>query len=308
MSTTSTASSSPPSRRAPGPAVPDRPSAVEETLRRLGVRPSRGLGQSFLVDRYVADALAALAEPGSGRPVVEVGGGLGVVTRALLDRGVTDLTVVERDRRLADHLSQTFRGSLSVRCADALTFDFPPDATVVGSLPYSSATPIVLELLRRRVPRIAALLQKEVAERFAAGPGGRAYGRPSILARLYGEPELLREVGPLAFWPVPRVASRLWAHTARGGPLPVPSVERLEATVRRLFASRRKQLGNLLPQFASDRAGAEELARRARWPDGWARLRPEQLPPEAFFRLVAVAEDRARPAAPGRPSVAPAPR
>jgi len=177
---------------------------------------------------------------------------------------------------------------------DALTFDFPPGATVVGSLPYASATPIVLELLRRRVHRIAVLLQREVAERFAAGPGSRAYGRPSILARLYGEPELLRVVGPQAFYPVPRVASRLWAHTAREGTLPVLSVPRLETVVRALFTSRRKQLGNVLPQLARDRRDAGELAREAGWPDAWARLRPEQLEPEAFFRLANVLESRAR--------------
>jgi len=181
---------------------------------------------------------------------------------------------------------------VTVRCADARRFDFPREVTVVGSLPYASATTIVLELLQRRVRRIAVVLQKEVAERFAAEPGSRVYGRPSILARLYGDPELLREIGPEAFYPAPRVASRLWAHTARDGPLPVRSVIRLETVVRRLFASRRKQLGNLLPQFARDRADAEQLARRAAWPDGWTRLRPEQLAPEAFFRLATTLEGR----------------
>ncbi|HYA10339.1 MAG TPA: rRNA adenine dimethyltransferase family protein, partial [Thermoplasmata archaeon] len=233
------------------------------------MRPSRGLGQSFLVDRYVADALAALAEPSSGRPVVEVGGGLGLVTRALLERGVASLTVVERDRRLADHLGTTFGDAIVVRQADARTFDVAAGTTVVGSLPYSSATTIVLELMRRRVRRIAVLLQKEVAERFAAGPGSRAYGRPSILAWLYGTPELLRVVRAEAFFPVPRVASRLWTHTARDGALPVASVPRLETVVRRLFTARRKQLGNLLPQLARDRDDAEALARAAGWPDAW---------------------------------------
>jgi 16S rRNA (adenine1518-N6/adenine1519-N6)-dimethyltransferase len=296
VSTTSTASLSPASRRTDVPDVPDRPRTVDEALRRLGVRPARGLGQSFLVDRFVADALAALAEPRTGRPVVEVGGGLGIVTRALLERGVRDLTVVERDRRLARHLEVTFGPAIVVRCEDARTFEVPEGATVVGSLPYASATAIVLGLLKRRVPRLAVLLQKEVAERFAAGPGGRAYGRPSILARLYGTAELLREVGPEAFFPVPRVSSRLWAHTAREGSLPVRSVDRLETTVRRLFRARRKQLGNLLPQFASDRPAADVLAREAGWPADWARRRPEELAPEAFFGLADVLEARsARP-------------
>ena len=292
MSTTSTGSSSRPDRRGHGPVVPDRPDEVDRALRQLGLRPSRGLGQSFLVDRFVADALAALAEPASGRPVVEVGGGLGIVTRALVDRGVRELTVVETDRRLARHLEVTFGPRVVVRTDDARSFAFPRDASVVGSLPYASATPIVLHALGRRVRRLAFLLQKEVAERFAAVPGNRIYGRPTILTRLYGEPELLREIGPEAFQPVPRVRSRLWAFSARDGPLPVRSVDRLEQLVRRLFASRRKQLGNLLPQFAADRTGAEALARAAGWPDDWSHRRAEQLAPEEFFRLANVLEDR----------------
>ncbi len=293
MSTTSTASSSPASRRTGLPEVPDRPADVQRALDALGLRPRRSLGQSFLTDRYVADALAALAEPTSGRPVVEVGGGLGIVTRALLERGVRHLTVIERDPHLAGHLRRTFGRAVRVRCEDARGFEVPSGSTVVGSLPYSSGTAIVLELLRQRVPRIAVLLQKEVAERFAAGPGGRAYGRPSIVAHLYGAPELLREVGPSAFFPVPRVASRLWAHTARAGALPVRSVDRLEGVVRRLFASRRKQLANLLPQLTNGREEAAELARAAGWPDGWERMRPEQLPPEAYFRLSDLVDVRA---------------
>jgi len=293
VSTTSTGSSSPASRREGAPAVPDRPAAVAEALRRLGVRPSRGSGQSFLVDRFVADALAALAEPASGRPVVEVGGGLGIVSRALLDRGVHDLTVIERDRRLSGYLEATFGPAIVVRCVDARSFDFPPGATVVGSLPYASGTAIVLDLLHRRVPRLAVLLQKEVAERFAAAPGSRSYGRPSIVARLFGEAELQRVVSPEAFHPVPRVASRLLTHTARVGTLPVRSVDRLESIVRTLFGSRRKQLGNLLPQLSRGHGDAVALAEEAAWPASWAHLRPEQLEPEAFFRLADALDARA---------------
>ncbi len=285
MSTTSTASSSPARRGAPAPSVPSRPAEVAGALRRLGVRPSRELGQSFLVDRRVADALSALAEPGDGRPVVEVGGGLGLVTAALLERGADPLTVLERDARLAGHLEATFGPRLTVVAADARRFDFPAGATVVGSLPYASATAIVLRLLARRTPRLAFLLQEEVAERLTAGPGSRSYGRPSILARLYGTPELWRRVEPEGFYPVPRVRSRLWTHTARAGPLPVRSVAALEEAVRRLFAARRKQLRNLLPSLAADPSDAEALARQADWPDGWPTLRPEALPPEAYFRL-----------------------
>ena len=280
--------------------VPDRPSAVDETLRRLGVRPARELGQSFLVDRFAADALAALAEPSEGSPTFEVGGGLGIVTRALLERGARPLTVVERDRRLAAHLARTFGDALTVRVQDARGFPFPEEATVVGSLPYAAGTTIVLELLRRRVRRFAVILQKEVADRLAAGPGSRAYGRPSVLARLYGDVELWRELGPESFYPRPRVTSRLLSFRARDGPLPVPAVEGLEAVLRSLFSSRRKQLGNLLPRLAATDAAAASLARAADWPDGWERLRPEQLEPEAFFRLARAVGTPARPRSPSR--------
>jgi 16S rRNA (adenine1518-N6/adenine1519-N6)-dimethyltransferase len=291
--TTSTGSSSPGSRRVDLPAVPVRPVEVDAALRRLGVRPSRGLGQSFLTDRFVADALASLAGPADGGPVVEIGGGLGLVTRALLERGIRPLTVLEKDRRLAAHLASTFGPRVRVLAGDARSFDFPSGATVVGSLPYSSATAIVLGLLPRRLPRLAFLLQKEVAERFASGPGTRAYGRPSIVAQLYGSPELWRVVGPEAFSPVPTVASRLWTHTAREGPLPVGSVDRLERLLRSLFGARRKQLRNLLPSLASGREDAVALASEAGWPADWPSRRPEQMAPEAFFRLAAALDARA---------------
>jgi 16S rRNA (adenine1518-N6/adenine1519-N6)-dimethyltransferase len=132
---------------------------------------------------------------------------------------------------------------------------------------------------------VVFLLQREVAERLAAGPGSRQYGRLSIVARLYGEVELYRTVARDCFEPAPEVDSRLGVHVARAGALPVPSVPVFETTVRELFATRRKQLGNLLPRVAGSRPEADRLAQRANWPADWARQRPEDLPPEAFFRL-----------------------
>ncbi len=285
MSRTSTDSSSPPDGPEPLPSVPERPEEFEAALAALDLRPSRSLGQSFLTDAFVADALAALAVPTSREPVYEVGGGLGIVTRALLRRGIETVNVVERDRRLARHLSETFGARVRVERADALSFDFPDDAIVVGSLPYSIATPLVLRLMARRLPRIVALVQKEVAERFGALPGTRSYGRPTILARLYGTVELYREVPASAFYPRPKVAGRIFTHRPRLGELPVGSVDRLERLVRVLFSSRRKQLGNLLPRLASGGRTPDVLARAAGWPDGWERLRPEDLPPERYFAL-----------------------
>ena len=292
MSRTSTVSSSP--RRRDGPRawwpVPERPPEVREVLAGLGVVPSKRLGQSFLVDPFVADAEAALASDASGAPVLEIGGGLGILTAALLRRGVRELTVVERDRRLTHHLRRVFGTQITVLEADALDVEIPSGTTVVGNLPFSSATPILLRLFARRVPRIVALVQREVAARLAAGPGSRTYGRLSIAARLYGEVELFAEVPASSFYPPPAVLGQILVHTAREGPLPVPSVDRFERIVRGLFSSRRKQLANLLPRLAGGEVRANALARDAGWPSDWARRRPEELPPEAYFRLAFVFE------------------
>jgi 16S rRNA (adenine1518-N6/adenine1519-N6)-dimethyltransferase len=290
VSTTSTGSSS---HRRP---VPTRPEAIAESLAALGVRPDRGLGQSFLADPFVADAEAALVGTSPGEPVLEFGGGLGILTEALVRRGTRPLTVVERDPRLAAHLRRTFGGEVTVVEADARTYAVPgPFRAVAGNLPYSAATPILLRLFEARVPRVVAMVQSEVADRLHAGPGSRSFGRLSLAAALYGTVELYQPVPASSFVPAPRVASRVLLFTARPGPLPVLSVPAFERVVRTLFSSRRKQLGNLLPRLASNPVA---LAERAGLPPGWARQRPEQLSVEAFYRL---ADALAGPAAPENP-------
>jgi 16S rRNA (adenine1518-N6/adenine1519-N6)-dimethyltransferase len=285
VSRTSTASSSPREpARGPVP-VPERPAEVRAALEALGLRPSRALGQSFLTDPFVADAEAALVELPPGRPVVEVGGGLGVLTAALLRRGLEPLTVIERDRRLVAHLRRVFGTRIRVVEGDALTLAWPEADAVVGNLPYSVATPLLLQLFQRRVPRVVFLVQDEVARRLAAPPGSKEYGRLTLIARLYGSVELFRSVPPGAFYPVPEVTSRIGVHRATPGELPVPSVPEFERLTHALFSSRRKQLGNLLPRFAGSEETADQLATQADWPADWRRRRPENLPPEAFFAL-----------------------
>ncbi len=286
MSTTSTGSSSPRSPAGGGtPGVPHSASEVRAALDALGIVPKKGMGQSFLIDPFVADAEAALVATAPGRPVVEIGGGLGVLTEALARRDLGPLTVIERDARLARFLRARFAPTVRVLVADARDVPLPEADAVVGNLPYSAATPILLRLFALRVPRIVVLLQREVAERLAAGPGSKEYGRLALIARLFGTVELYRTVPPDRFWPVPEVESRLLVHTARAGALPVPSVPEFERAVRVLFSSRRKQLGNLLPRLAGSREAADALADRAGWPHDWRRQRPEALPPEAFFAL-----------------------
>lgn len=290
MSRTSTASLSrrnPERPRGSDPAeTVDSPEGVRATLAGLGLRPSRALGQSFLTDPFVADAEAALVATGPDEPVVEVGGGLGILTEALLRRGVGPVTVLEKDPRLAAFLRRRFRGEpVAIVTGDALALPFPRAGCFVGNLPFSVATPILLRLFEARVPRVVAMVQREVAERLAAGPGSRSYGRLSIVAALYGEVALQRTVAPGAFTPEPAVEGRIVTFRSREGRLPVPSVPTFDRVVRTLFSSRRKQLGNLLPRLVPGAGEADRLARAADWPSDWARERPESLPPEAFFRL-----------------------
>jgi len=265
VSRTSTGSSSRPS--------PER-LALRATLERAGVRPSKELGQSFLVDPFIADAEAALADPGPGRPVLEIGPGTGVLTEALLRRGVGPITVLELDHRLATHLGRTFGDRITVVEGDARFAPLPPAEVVVGNLPFAAATPILLRLLRARVPRIVAMVQAEVAERLLATGGGRESGRLTLIADLYAEVEGFLPVPSTAFEPVPAVAGRVLVLTARPDPL-----------TRGLFGARRKQLKNLLPGVLPIGWSAPAAAEAAGWPSDWARRRPEELPSASYFAL-----------------------
>lgn len=295
MSTRSTGSSSRRSRPSPPDpfGLPVGPDEIGRTLDAIGVRPSRRWGQSFLADPFVADAEAALVGTPPGTPVTEIGGGLGMLTSALVRRGTSPLTVVEKDPRLARFLRGRFGARVLVVTGDALEVDLPAAECVVGNLPYSVGTPILLRLLERRTPRVVFLLQSEVADRLAAAPGTKTYGRLSLVAQLYGSVELFRRVPTDAFVPEPQVEGRIGVHSARGGPLPVPDVPTFEVAVRTLFGARRKQLANLLPRLTSSPEETARLADRAHWPADWPRLRPEQLPPESYFELARALGERA---------------
>jgi 16S rRNA (adenine1518-N6/adenine1519-N6)-dimethyltransferase len=268
--------------------------ALRTTLGVAGVRPAKELGQSFLIDPFVADAEAALADPGPGRPVLEIGPGTGVLTEALLRRGVGPLTVLELDRRLAAHLRTRFADRITVLEGDARFAPLPPADVVVGNLPFSSATPILLRLLRGRVPKVVALVQAEVAERLLATSGGRASGRLTLVASLFAEAEGFLPVPPEAFEPIPAVSGRVVAFTARPDPLAVPDLAAFEQLTRVLFAGRRKQLKNLLPKVLPPGWAAADAAAAAEWPEDWATRRPEELAPPAYFALARVLQP-ARP-------------
>ena len=227
-------------------------------------------GQHFLVDEGVIAAIVRAIAPRPGEALVEIGPGLGAMTQPLLER-CGALTVIELDRDLAARLRK--RAGLDVVEADVLTVDFAALAArlgrplrVVGNLPYNISTPILFHLLGA-VADVADqhfMLQKEVVERMTAGPGGKDYGRLSVMLQWRYDVEAVLEVPPEAFDPPPRVDSAV----VRMTPLPAPpavDVARLSELVGVAFSQRRKLLRHTLGRWLEQQAvGAGfDLQRRA---------------------------------------------
>ena len=233
------------------------PSEVKAWCIGRGFHPNKTLGQNFLVDRNILDALADTAGAGPGMRVLEVGPGLGVMTEALLKRGAR-VTAIEKDPALAAWLRETlcaeWPGALDLREGDALEADWPAllaegFEVFASNLPYSVGTRIVLELAAQPLAprRMVALVQQEVAERFAAPPSTPARGTASVWLQLDYAVRLVRSVKPSCFWPPPEVVSAvvlLERHDRSA--LPPEGKARLRALAKHLFTQRRKQLGTAL--------------------------------------------------------------
>jgi len=261
------------------------PSEIRDLLARHGVRPSRALGQNFLTDENTARLIVRLAELQPGRPVVEVGPGVGSLTVALADAGV-HVCAIEIDRHLVPILEEVVAGrDVEVVLDDARRVDWPERLgagawDMVANLPYNVATPLVLGVLESApmIERILVMVQREVGERLAAGAGDDAYGAVSVKVAYYATATVVGTVSPNVFVPKPKVESalvRLVRHTTP--PVNVPDVDALFDLVRAGFATRRKTLRNTL----QGRVDAERFARAGIDPQAraetlaladWARL------------------------------------
>ncbi|MFE7745452.1 16S rRNA (adenine(1518)-N(6)/adenine(1519)-N(6))-dimethyltransferase RsmA [Nocardia sp. NPDC057455] len=277
------------------------PAEVRVLAERLGVRPTKQLGQNFVHDANTVRRIVAAAGVGREDVVLEVGPGLGSLTLALLD--VLDSVVaVEIDPVLARHLPATVADRapelaphLSVVEADALRVtaaDLPAAPTaLVANLPYNVAVPVLLHLLAE-LPDIAVALvmvQAEVADRLAADPGNRTYGVPSVKAGFFGTVRRAGAVGTQVFWPVPRVESglvRIDRFAQSPWPMDAEHRRRVFAVVDAAFAQRRKTLRAALAGWAGSPAEAERRLLAA----GIApTARGETLDTAAFVRLAAQA-------------------
>jgi len=254
---------------------------------RLPVAPKHALGQHFLADENILRVIERLAELGPGDVVLEVGPGLGALTRFLADR-VALVHAVEVDRSLEPHLRQALAGctNVALRFEDILRLDpgslSPPPTKLVSNLPYKVAAPVVVESIER-LPTVdlwCVMVQREIAERLFAPPGGKAYGAVSVLVQLAARKTGLRPVSRRVFRPRPRVDSALIAFRRRP---PLEGWPQVRRVVEAAFAHRRKTLPNSLELagLCDRERAARALAELGRAPS----LRAEELAPQEFVRL-----------------------
>ncbi len=224
----------------------------------MSVSPKKSLGQHFLVDENILGVIGRLAELDASDVVLEIGPGLGVLTRYLAQR-VERVVAVELDESLGPHL-RTAGDNVELRFGDALRLDLRTDATkLVANLPYNIATPLLVESLDG-LPRLelwCVMVQREVADRLFAQPGTKAYGSVSVLVQLACERTGFHPVSRTVFRPPPNVDSALVAFRRRGA-LP-PDYARIKRVVTAAFAHRRKTLPNSL-ELAGVVARAEGVA------------------------------------------------
>jgi 16S rRNA (adenine1518-N6/adenine1519-N6)-dimethyltransferase len=242
---------------------------------RLGVRPTKRLGQNFVVEQGTVRQVAALADPDGGDVILEVGPGLGSLTLALLERAANvdaRIVAVEIDPVLAAELPKTIAdrapgvaGLVEVVTADALAVtvdDLPWAPTVLAAnLPYNVAVPVLLHLLTvfPSLARGVVMVQAEVADRMCARPGSRVYGVPSAKLAWFAEARPAGAVPRGVFWPVPNVDSKLVAFTRHDPPPTTATRAEVFAVIDAAFGQRRKTLRAALASWAGSAAAAERL-------------------------------------------------
>lgn len=260
--------------------------------RPAGVIPRKRFGQHFLADRACIDAIVQAIAPRSGDNLVEIGPGTGVLTAPLLAQ-TGHLTVIEIDRDLGPRLAAQYGDALSLVQQDVLQVDFSgfgQNLRIVGNLPYNISSPLLLHLIAvaDRVRDQHFMLQKEVVDRIAAGPGSDM-GRLTVFLQNHYQVVKLFDVPPEAFDPPPKVDSSV----VRMVPLPRPhttAIAQLEAALAAAYAQRRKMLRRTLgswlaqqhPSFDLEKAAADD-ARLVPLTD--LSQRPEQIPATAWYAL-----------------------
>ena len=246
------------------------PSQVKSWCIANGFHPNKVLGQNFLIDRNALEAIVDASELQEASNVLEIGPGLGVLTEELLKRGHS-VTAIEKDPVLAERLAESLGNpeKLSVFSQDALDavkegkcdgFD-----ALVSNLPYQAGTRILLDVVSRpesRAERIVVLVQTEVAERLAAGPGNKTRGLAGVWSQLDYDVKIVRAVKASCFWPRPQIGSTVvfMQRHHRNDDVPDNIREVFRKLTKTAFEHRRKQLGSTFKGIIESTARAEELS------------------------------------------------
>ena len=254
------------------PQIADK-GVTKHILRAFDLHASRRLGQNFLISPGVVRAVVEAAGIETGDLVLEIGPGIGTLTQGLLEAGA-QVTAVELDKKLPAVLAETLRGyeHLNIVQGDILKTDIPAlmgekPFKVAANLPYYITTPILLSLLEQNLPitHIVTMVQKEVAERMTASPGGKDYGALSVAVQYYTEPEIVLDVPPSCFFPAPEVDSAVIACTIRKTPAVAVKDDILFfRVVKASFGQRRKTLSNALKPLGIPKEKIESALRNAK--------------------------------------------
>ena len=270
---------------------------IRELAAQLDLKPSKSLGQNFVIDSNVCTKIVRTAGVTSDDIALEIGPGLGSLTLALLD-AAQSVIAVEIDPRLAQQLPITVAEhfehpeNLRVINKDALAVnDLPVAPTVlVANLPYNVSVPVLLHLLEK-FPTLrtgVVMVQAEVADRLAAKPGGKEYGIPSVKAAWWADVKNVGTVSRSIFWPAPNVDSKLVGFTRREPAGSEESREKVFTIIDAAFAQRRKMLRSALSSLYGSSSAAEAILIKAGIDPT---LRGEALQIESFCKIAAVAPD-----------------
>ncbi len=261
------------------------PSIIKSLLNDLGHRPNKGLGQNYLIDGNILGIIVDAAKISKSDRLLEIGPGLGALTQALLATDAA-LTAIEKDPTMARHIDHTFKGVILIE-EDVLDANLSKLFAgginkIVANLPYSVGSRFIVNALEAApLPeKMVFMVQKEVADRLTAQPGGKTYGPLAIWSQLNYEVKNIKNVSPNCFMPAPKVGSAVVRFEKREAPLAeVEDYARFKRLVKITFTQRRKQIGsnlrNNLPEFFQglERAGIEPTTR------------PEQIPIEQWVAL-----------------------